>query len=61
MKVIRTLTVLTFSAWSIGFVDAANAQQLPAGEREARVTAIAGSWSSPRATRRTKHFCCQAM
>ena len=41
MNVIRTLTVLTFITWSIGVVDAANAQQLLAGEREARVTAIA--------------------
>ena len=41
MKVIETLTVLTFITWSIGLVDAATAQPLRAGEREARVTAIA--------------------
>ena len=40
MKVMRTLTVLTFITWSLGFADTANAQQLLSGEREARVTAI---------------------
>jgi len=35
MNVKRTLTVLTFITWSLGFADKASAQQLLAGEREA--------------------------
>ena len=40
MRTISTLTVLTVCAWTVGSVHAAHAQQLLAGEREARVTAI---------------------
>jgi len=40
LRTISTLTVLTVCAWTVGSVHAAHAQQLLAGEREARVTAI---------------------
>ena len=40
MRAISTLTVLTVCAWTVGSVHAAHAQQLLAGEREARVAAI---------------------
>ena len=40
MRAISTLTVLTVCTWTAGSVHAAHAQQLLAGEREARMTAI---------------------
>jgi len=40
LRAISTLTVLTVCTWTAGSVHAAHAQQLLAGEREARMTAI---------------------